>query len=72
MECLFCGMDVGDMPYHRNGEIYCSRECADAETSAEGSLDYEDPDDALDFDGDMEGDTTLPISWPGKSGTTYH
>ena len=54
MECLFCGMDVADMPYHRNGEVYCGKECADAETSAESNLDYEETNDDLGFGGDMD------------------
>lgn len=54
MECLYCGMDVGDMPYHRNGEIYCSKECADADTSADEELDYSDYEEDMEFEGEFD------------------
>ena len=54
MECLFCGMDVGDMPYRHNGEIYCSKECADADTSADEDFDYDDYDEDVEFEDEYD------------------
>lgn len=54
MECLFCGMDVENMPYHRNGEVYCGKECADADTGADESVDSEDSNNDLGFDNGID------------------
>ncbi len=61
MECLFCGMDVEDMPYHKNGEIYCNKECADADTGAEDNLDYVDLDDDSGADNGEDGFENYPL-----------
>ena len=53
MECLFCGMDVGDMPYYHNGEVYCSKECADADTSADETLDYQDYEEDVELEDEI-------------------
>ena len=54
MECLFCGMDVGDMPFYHNGEIYCSKECADADTSADEKMNYDEYDDDIEFEDELD------------------
>ncbi len=54
MECLFCGMDVGDMPYYHNGEVYCSKECADADTSADEELDYDEYGDDIEMEDELD------------------
>jgi hypothetical protein len=47
-------MDVGDMPYRHNGEVYCSKECADADTSADENLEFEDLEEDVELEDDYE------------------
>ena len=37
MECSYCNVEFDDLPVKLNGEFYCSRECAEADSS-EGEL----------------------------------
>jgi len=54
MECLFCGMEITDTPFRRGGEIYCSKECADADSSADETMEFEDYDSDDDIDEEAE------------------
>ena len=49
------------MPYHKNGEIYCSKECADADTGAEDNLDYVDLDDDSGSDNGIDDSDDDPL-----------
>jgi hypothetical protein len=57
MECAYCGIDFNGKPFRRDGEIYCSKECADADTEERYGLDAEELDDyGEDFEGEEEGE----------------
>jgi hypothetical protein len=45
MECAYCGIDFNGKPFRRDGEIYCSKECADADSEERYGLDAEEIDD---------------------------
>ena len=45
MECAYCGIDFNGKPYRREGEIYCSKECADADGEERFGLEDEEYDD---------------------------
>ena len=44
MECSYCNVEFDDLPVSLNGEVYCSRECAEADTS-EGELELHEVDE---------------------------
>ncbi len=55
MECAYCGIDFNGKPFRRDGEIYCSKECADADSEERFGVDAEELDDYGD---DIEEDDT--------------
>jgi hypothetical protein len=48
MECAYCGIDFSGKAYRRDGEIYCSKECADADSEERFGLEDEEYDDLGD------------------------
>ncbi len=50
MECAYCGIDFSGKAYRRDGEMYCSKECADADSEERFGLDSEDEMDELEED----------------------
>ena len=41
MECAYCGIDFNGKPFRRDGEIHCSKECADADSEERFGIDAE-------------------------------
>jgi len=48
MECAYCGIEFSSKPYRRDGELYCSKECADANGEERYGLEDEEYDDLGD------------------------
>ena len=52
MECSYCNVEFDDLPVHHNGEVYCSGECAKADSS-EGVLELHEVE-AEELFGEMD------------------
>jgi len=53
MECEYCGIEFSGRAFRKDGEIYCSRECAEADAEERYGLE-DDSEDFEELDGDAD------------------